>query len=403
MATIADKAILSGADNRPPMLENGLPPEVYALVRNHKVAKELWERIQLLMQRTSLTKQEKEFHHNAYSPPSSIPQIAYAATFNQQQQQPEFPSLDSGLTVLVFKQGDDPIDAINYMMSFLSAVVTSRYPNTNNQLRNSTTLQPVQGRQISFALGTNRTYTSRTSGSNSRKQRTVICYNYKREGHMSKQCTKPKRKRDDSWFKDKVLLVQAQAYGQILHEEELAFLADPGIAEVALMANLSHYGLDALAEVHYPDNVDTNLINQAVQAMPSSEQSNEAVQNSNSFAQQDALILSVIEQLKTQVVNCTKINLDNKSVNDTLTAELERYKEKVKVLKEGQHVTLKDPTPSNRPTKVEVPKELPKVSMVNTSLKKLKHHLAGFDVVFKERTTNTAITEGPWGFEHTQA
>ncbi|GJW24460.1 putative reverse transcriptase domain-containing protein [Tanacetum coccineum] len=38
----------------------GLPPEVYALVRNHKVAKELWERIQLLMQGTSLTKQERE-------------------------------------------------------------------------------------------------------------------------------------------------------------------------------------------------------------------------------------------------------------------------------------------------------------------------------------------------------
>ncbi|GJS82426.1 hypothetical protein Tco_0748967 [Tanacetum coccineum] len=45
-----------------------------------------------------------------------------------------------------------------------------------------------------------------------------------------------------------------------------------------------------------------------------------------------------------------------------------------------------DPTLSSRPTKVEVPKELPKVSMVNTSLKKLKHHLAGFDVVVKERT-----------------
>nr|GFA71679.1 hypothetical protein [Tanacetum cinerariifolium] len=44
-------------------------------------------------------------------------------------------------------------------------------------------------------------------------------------------------------------------------------------------------------------------------------------------------------------------------------------------------------------TKVEVPKELPKVSMVNTSLKKLKHHLDGFDVVVKERTTTTAITE----------
>ncbi|GKE75885.1 hypothetical protein Tco_1537926 [Tanacetum coccineum] len=131
MTTLADKAILSGADNRPPMLEKdmydswksrmelymlnrqngrmilesvesgpliwplimengvtrpkkyselsatealqadcnikatniilqGLPPKVYALVSNHNVAKELWERIQLLMQGTSLTKQERE-------------------------------------------------------------------------------------------------------------------------------------------------------------------------------------------------------------------------------------------------------------------------------------------------------------------------------------------------------
>ncbi|GJS40685.1 hypothetical protein Tco_0565728 [Tanacetum coccineum] len=62
-----------------------------------------------------------------------------------------------------------------------------------------------------------------------------------------------------------------------------------------------------------------------------------------------------------------------------------------------------DPSPSYRPTKVKVPKELPKVIMVNTSLKKLKHHLAGFDLVVKERTTATAIIEGSWGFEHTKA
>ncbi|GKE11642.1 hypothetical protein Tco_1415193, partial [Tanacetum coccineum] len=130
------------------------------------------------------------------------------------------------------------------MMSFLTTAVTSRYPTTNNQLRNSSnprqqatinnervTLQPIQGRQTSVAAGTSRTYTPGASGNNSRKPRTVICYNCKGEGHMSKQCTKPKRKRDDSWFKDKVLLVQAQASGQILHEEELAFLADLGIPE----------------------------------------------------------------------------------------------------------------------------------------------------------------------------
>ncbi|GJY38654.1 integrase, catalytic region, zinc finger, CCHC-type containing protein [Tanacetum coccineum] len=312
-------------------------------------------------------------HHNVYSPQPSISQLEYAPTVNQQPQQPEFPQLDSGLTIPVFKQGDDPIDAINHMMSFLSAVVTSHYPTTNNQLRNllnprqqaiindgRVTLQPVQGRKISFAMGTTRTYTLGASRINSRKQRTVICYNCKGEGHMSKQCTKPKRKQDDSWFKDKVLLVQAQANGQILHEEELAFLADPRIAKVALMENLSHFGSDVLVKVHNPNNMDNNMINQDVQVRPSSKQSSvvnhsetkitsdsniipysqyvketqqAVVQNSNSSAQQDALILSVIEQLKTQVINCTKINLDNKSVNDTLTAELKRYKEQVKVLK----------------------------------------------------------------------
>ncbi|GKG35974.1 hypothetical protein Tco_0443652, partial [Tanacetum coccineum] len=38
----------------------GLPVEIYALVNHHRIAKDLWERVQLLMQGTSLTKQERE-------------------------------------------------------------------------------------------------------------------------------------------------------------------------------------------------------------------------------------------------------------------------------------------------------------------------------------------------------
>nr|GEY20463.1 integrase, catalytic region, zinc finger, CCHC-type, peptidase aspartic, catalytic [Tanacetum cinerariifolium] len=52
-----------------------------------------------------------------------------------------------------------------------------------------------------------------------------------------------------------------------------------------------------------------------------------------------------------------------------------------------------EPNLSSSTTIVEVPNELPKVSMVNSSLKKLKFHLASFDVVVKERTTATTITE----------
>ncbi|GKF27282.1 hypothetical protein Tco_0083176 [Tanacetum coccineum] len=34
----------------------GLPSDIYSLVNHHRVSKDLWERIQLLMQGTSLTK-----------------------------------------------------------------------------------------------------------------------------------------------------------------------------------------------------------------------------------------------------------------------------------------------------------------------------------------------------------
>nr|GFC95225.1 hypothetical protein [Tanacetum cinerariifolium] len=174
-----------------------------------------------------------------------------------------------------------------------TSVVASRFLATNNQLRTSSnprqqatvnngrvTVQPIQGRQSYGSAGSSRQYTSGQGGAQG-KQRVITCYNCKGEGHMSKQCTKPRRKRDAEWFKDKVLLVQAQANGQVLQEEELEFLADPGVqessgnqmvitnnaayqaddldaydsdcdeinsAKIALMANLSHYGSDNLAE-----------------------------------------------------------------------------------------------------------------------------------------------------------
>ncbi|GKG38353.1 hypothetical protein Tco_0460065, partial [Tanacetum coccineum] len=63
-------------------------------------------------------------------------------------------------------------------------------------------------------------------------------------------------------------------------------------AKITLMMNLSHYGSDALGEVHNPDNMDNKMINQVVQYVIESQEA--AVQNSNSSAQQDALILSLI-------------------------------------------------------------------------------------------------------------
>ncbi|GJX50546.1 hypothetical protein Tco_0277391 [Tanacetum coccineum] len=118
--------------------------------------------------------------------------------------------------------------------------------------------------------------------------------------------------------------IQAQGNGKVLNEEELEFLADPGIAEAkeVLMANLSSYGSDVLSKVPISDNTNNDMLNQSMQEMPYSkpshfvehpeneihsdsniilysqyliESQNAAVQDTNSSAQQDALILSVFE------------------------------------------------------------------------------------------------------------
>nr|GEV49828.1 retrovirus-related Pol polyprotein from transposon TNT 1-94 [Tanacetum cinerariifolium] len=260
----------------------------------------------------------------------------------------------NGLVVPVFQKGDDPIDAINHMMSFLTAVVTSRYPLTNNQLRNSSNprqqatinngkviVQPIQGRQTSLATGMSIQYTSGPSGNNSGKQRAIVCYNCKGEGHMSKQCTKPKRKgmRHDPG------IAETQSTHYVI-TNNVAYQADDldaydsncdeiNSAKIALMENLSHYGSDNLAESDTKITSDSNIISYSQYV---NESQYATVQNLSFPAHQDDLILYVIEQLKTQVVNCTKINQDNKNVNGILTAELERYKDQVRLLKEGNNV-----------------------------------------------------------------
>nr|GEY31687.1 hypothetical protein [Tanacetum cinerariifolium] len=516
----------------------GLPPEVYALVSTHKVAKELCERIQMLMQGASVTKQKREcklydeFDKFAYKKGESLRDFYlrfsllsnHMNIYNMKLEQfqvnmkflntlpPEWSKFVTDVKLVrdLHTTNVDQLHAYLGQHEYHANEVHIMHERTldpialvaNHQM-NKSPYQPhqqsyqqhqfqPQGRQNSMSAGMLRQYPSGPSGT-SGKQRVIVCYNCKGEGHMSKQCTKPKRKRDEAWFKDKVLLVQAQANGQVLHEEELEFLEDPWIeetqstqyvvtnnaayqaddldaydsncdeinsAKIALMANLSHYGSDNLAE------------------------------NSSSHAQQDDLILYVIEQLKTQIVNCTKINQDNKNVNEFLTAELKRNKDQESLeqqvtllkndfqkeesrnidrelalekqetlmLEDESHSKMlqkqKDPMMSEKKvntkpvdyvalnqlskdfetrfvpqtelsaeqafwsqnfrnseesnlssstTIVEVPKELSKVSMVNSNLKKLKFHLASFDMIVKQRTTATAMTEGTWGFKHTKA
>nr|GFA46776.1 hypothetical protein [Tanacetum cinerariifolium] len=108
-------------------------------------------------------------------------------------------------------------------MEFLSAIA-SRFPLSNNQLRTlfnprnqatiqdgRVTIQQVQGRQNQSYAGTRTRGISTTSKGNyvACQPRVVKCYNNQGEGHMARQCTQPKRSRNDAWFKDKLMLAEA--------------------------------------------------------------------------------------------------------------------------------------------------------------------------------------------------
>nr|GEW32499.1 integrase, catalytic region, zinc finger, CCHC-type, peptidase aspartic, catalytic [Tanacetum cinerariifolium] len=179
----------------------------------------------------------------------------------------ELPKVNTGLVVQVFQKGDDPIDAINHMMSFLTAVVTSRYPPTNDQIRTSSnprqqaainnervTIQPIQERQNYLTAGMSRKYTSGPSGTNTRKQRVIVCYNYKGEGHMSKQYPGIAETQSTQYVVTNNATYQADdldAYDSDC--DEINF------AKIALMANLYHYGFDNLVESLVIDNVKHTL------------------------------------------------------------------------------------------------------------------------------------------------
>ncbi|GKA00805.1 putative reverse transcriptase domain-containing protein [Tanacetum coccineum] len=122
------------------------------------------------------------------------------------------PHIDSqSLVVLVFSQGDDPIACLNKAMAFLTGGRQGQSYSSTGYKSNATTSE-----------GNN------TSG----QARVVKCYNCQGEGHMARQCTQPKRPRNTSWFKDKVMLAKAHEAGQIFNKEQLVFLADPGIPDV---------------------------------------------------------------------------------------------------------------------------------------------------------------------------
>ncbi|GJY01044.1 hypothetical protein Tco_0359196 [Tanacetum coccineum] len=138
------------------------------------------------------------------------------------------------------------------------------------------------------------------------------------------------------------------------------------------MANISNYGSNIISEVPNSETYLNDMDNQSVPGqkkiagfdkhqlqdyykceissdsniIPYSQYLQETqqttVQDSNLQAQQDSMILSVIEQISEQMINLVnnweKANKEQN--NESITAELERYKERVKTFEQRLNIDL---------------------------------------------------------------
>ncbi|GJY36161.1 hypothetical protein Tco_0421539 [Tanacetum coccineum] len=359
----------------------GLPADIYSLVNHHRVAKDLWERVQLLMQGTSLTKQEREcklydafnkFTHikgeslhtyylrftqlindmNIYKmkmeqfqvntkflnslPPEwskfvtnvKLVKDLHTSNFDQLHaylEQHELHANEVRFAVPVFSPGDDLIACLNKAMAFLTAIASSRV-----------TVQQVQGRQGKNYSGT--TYKGNATSS---------------RGNTTS--------------------------GQTRVEFDVTWIILGGIAWIK-----GNFHTNAHVSMHVIDDEETLNLEEESRS-------------------------KIYERAKDPKVIAKKIShkpIDYEKFNRLTENFGKRFSPQQELSAEQAFwFHILNPTiepPYTPPVIVDVPSELPKVSLVNASLKKIKFHLTQFDSVVKKRTTPNALKEGEWGFEHTQ-
>nr|GEY24556.1 hypothetical protein [Tanacetum cinerariifolium] len=212
------------------------------------------------------------------------------------------------------------------------------------------------------------------------------------EGHTARQCTQPKRQRNAAWYKEKAMLAEAQEAGQILDEEQLTFLADPGIPAAVLMANISNYVSDVILEImrYLVIAISFHILN-----ISKKHNRHEKIIDS----QMDDMIkekLALKEKVDSLEQNLSKQISEKEYLLETFNVFKNKSKEKENKYMETEiDLERKIKELSNIVFKgVEIPSELPKVSLVNESLKKIKFQLVQFDSVIKKRITPNALTEG---------
>ncbi|GJU94998.1 hypothetical protein Tco_1319754 [Tanacetum coccineum] len=351
MTSLADKSLLSGGDNKPPMLEKHLYDswksrmELYMMNRPHgrmilaSVEKGplVWpsineDRIKLLMQGTSLTKQEREcklydefdkftykkgetLHEyylrftlllndmNIYKMPLEQFQVICTAT-NVDHLQFSFyiNMIRHAIEVrLMHERNPDPLALVASHQLTQPTYQSHLHPHHQSlshtdvhHFSTSQFLTPYQHQQYSTPLSitypTNE-YQSTVHHNVYSQQPSIPQLEYAPTTYQQQQ---PEFSQPDSSLVVPVFQKGDDPIDAINHMMSLdAYDSDCdelNSAKIALMANLSRNGSDALTEVHNQDNLNYDLFNQSEQIMTSSEQSNDVSQSETDITSDSNII-----------------------------------------------------------------------------------------------------------------
>ncbi|GKB10469.1 hypothetical protein Tco_0844392, partial [Tanacetum coccineum] len=273
-------------------------------------------------------------HQQYYSQSSTTPPSTYVPPHFTDNTQ-----LDSGLSLT-----DNLIKNLTNTLAILTQSYKTYLPQINNQLRTSSNtknqatvqddmvvVQNVQGRQ------------NRGQGNNA--------------GRIARKCTQPKRPQNSEYFKDKMLLMQAQENGVALDKEQLLFIAaddcdafdydvnEAPTAQTMFMENLSYadhvydesgpsYDLDILSEVHdndhYQDDVCEHHEVHEMHGDYVKENAGPVVQSNVSSVPNDAYMM-ILNNMHEQPAQYASVTTQNNVVDKSLTAELVTYKEQVEL------------------------------------------------------------------------
>ncbi|GJY40760.1 retrovirus-related pol polyprotein from transposon TNT 1-94 [Tanacetum coccineum] len=193
------------------ILSQGLPRHIFNNLNQTSTAKEIWENVEMLMQGSGRTIQQRK------EDLTWISTTPYVQIYTQSK------SLRAHAKMSLKKQELSKI-------ANLYGGFQKQFPPTNNQLwtsSNSRTHATVHDGQI-VTEPIQRKAPGNVGNTGARGKK-VICYNCRGEGHVARQCKEPKRKMDSQYFKDKALLMQLKERRCVRCLEAEGILADVGL------------------------------------------------------------------------------------------------------------------------------------------------------------------------------